>query len=383
MRIRKLTGLILLGAVLSYFVSTAWADSIENRPCCGGNIIQEYNGNFSADDFDLVNTEVDDDGCLVLNTGYGVVDPSRMVIPFTQNVAVTFIYEETDYKSTDFGWMLTQNGITGTKHEIYQNVNDNDQNGVLDRGPDDQNDAYGDANGDGTVDARDNKVDLGRFAGGTELVFYLEVDNQNSIFYTEKGWNSDVYTSTSGECSLAEAGNTFTKTYYLGRLRGIEGECTLSGKWMPAVADPRTRGLFDIQFAEDDVAVLGIEHDKPFSHVIVRAPGNNPNQWVLGWEDREGGGDTDHNDLIFQIERETGGMAQLQSNKAIVSDHEDAYFTGVAVALYDRMPCGDKTGISYYLSEDIYRAGRPNFITLTCRSESKEDTKSITRRPIT
>jgi type IV pilus assembly protein PilY1 len=352
MQIRKLTGLILLGVVLPFFLSSAWADSSEDIPAGGNNVIQGHRGMFNAEDFDLVNTEVDDDGCLVLNTGYGAVDPSQIVIPFTQNVSVTFIYEETDYKSTDFGWMLAKDGTTGTKHEIYQNVNDNDRNGVLDRGPDDQNDAYGDANGDGTVDARDNKIDLGRFAGGTELAFYLKVDNQNSIFYTAKGWNSDAYASTSGECSLAEAGNNFTKTYHLGRLRGIEGECTLNSYWMPSVAYARTRGLFDIQFAEDDVAVLGIKHNKPFSHVVVGAPDNNPNQWVLGWEDREGGGDTDHNDLIFQIERENGGMARLQYSKAIVPDHEHAYFTGVSLAVYDRMPCVDKTGITYYLSID-------------------------------
>ena len=51
--------------------------------------------------------------------------------------------------------------------------------------------------------------------------------------------------------------------------------------------------------------------------VIVGAPGNNLNAWVLGFEDGRGGGDTDHNDLIFIIERETGGTAELLPAAAI------------------------------------------------------------------
>jgi hypothetical protein len=352
MRLRKLTGLVLLGAVMSYFVNTAWADSIEILPGCGDNVFIEHSGNFKADDFDLVNTDVDENGYLVLNTGYAAIDSNDIVIPFTQDVSVTFLYEGAGYKLSDFGWMLAEDGIDGTKYEIYQNINDNDRNGVLDSGPDDQNDAYGDTNGDSTVDARDNKINLGQFAGGTELIFYLKVDDESRTFYTKEDWNRDIYTSISGECAEDLTGNKFTKTFHLGRPLNIEGPCTLDSNWMATEAYERARDLFDLQFADDDVATLEIKHERPFSHVIVGAPGNKPNEWVLGWEDLGGGGDTDHNDLIFQIERETGGMAQLQSNKAIVPGQEDAYFTGVTVTLYDQMPCAGKTNITYYLSID-------------------------------
>ena len=343
MRLRKLTGLVLLGVVLFYFVSTALADSIEEVPGGGDNVYYKYRGNFRASDFDLVNTSVDEDGCLVLNTGYAAIDHNHIVIPFTQEVSVTFLYEGAGYQLTDFGWMLAEGGIDGTQYQVYQNVNDNDDDGVLD-------DAYGDTNGDGTIDARDNKQVLGTFAGGTELVFYLKVDGEKKTFYTKDGWNPDVYTSSNGECSAVEAGNNFTKTYHLGRPLKVEAVCTLDSNWMAEPAYERVKNLFDLEFAADDVAALDIKRDKSFSHVMVGAPGNKPNEWVLGWEDRGGGGDTDHNDLIFQIERETGGMARLQSNKAIVPDQANAYFTGVNVKLYDQMPCAGKTSIAYYLS---------------------------------
>ncbi len=355
MRIRKLIGQLLLAAVLSFFLSTVAADSIENIPGSRDNILQAYNGNFKADDFHLVNSDVDDSGYLVLNQDYGAIDPNPMVIPFSQDVSVSFLYEGSDYNLTDFGWMLAQDGINGIKHEIYRNINDNDRNGVLDSGPNDQNNAYGDTNGDGTVDARDNKIDLGRFAGGTELVFYLKVDDEDSIFYTRKNWNPDVYASFSGECSRESAGNKFTKTYRLGLPLIFKGACTLDSNWMAAAAYERTRDLFGLQIGDDAAARLDIEHNKPFSHVLVVRPGNTPNERVLGWEDRGGGDDTDHNDFLFQIERPSGGTAQLLPDKALVPDQDNNFFSGVTIEVYDRMPCSGKTAITYELLHDDHR----------------------------
>jgi type IV pilus assembly protein PilY1 len=351
-RIHRLTWLILLGAVSFSLAGTAWADTVATVTGCAGNVLQEYNGEFKANDFDLVNVSVDENGYLVLNTGDAAIDPNNIVIPFTQEVSVTFLYEGIGYKLSDFGWMLAEKGIGGPKYEVYQNINDNNEDGVLDLSTDDQSAAYGDTNGDGTIDARDNKQVLGTFAGGTELVFYLKVDDEKQTFYSKDEWNPDAYTSSSGECSKDDAGDNFTKTYHLGRPLKVEDVCTLDGNWLAQPAYERIKDLFGLEFSDDDVTTLDIKRDKPFAHVIVSAPGHKPNEWVLGWEDLAGGGDTDHNDLVFQIERETGGVAQLQSNKALVPDEEDAYFTGVTVRNYDRMPCGGKTTVTYYLSID-------------------------------
>ena len=321
----------------------------ENVAGCSTSATADYSSGFNQDDFLLFNTSVDlDTNHLVLDTGHAAIDPENIIIPFTQTVSVTFLYEAAGFKFSDFGWLLAADGPAGTKHEIYQDVNDNDQNGVLDVGPDDTADRFGDTNGDDKTDALDNIKNLGIFKGGTEIVFYLKVDNENQTYYTKTGWNTDTYTSTSGECT----GNEFTKIYHLGNPLTSTGTCSLESNWMEETALDRVNDLFGLYFAEDDTATLEIERNEPFSHVIVGAPGNKPNEWILSWEDLKGGGDTDHNDLVFQIERETGGMAQLLSTSAITPAQEEAYFTGVTVRLYDRMPCAGKSKITYNLSID-------------------------------
>ena len=348
MRIRKLSWFVLLGAVLFSFAGTTWADSIDAIAGCAGNVYHDYEGKFRGGDFDLVNTDIDENGYLVLNTGQQAIDPNNIVIPFTQEVSVTFFYEDTGFSISDFGWMLAESGVDGPKYEVYQNINDNNEDGVLDLSSDDQSAAYGDANGDGIIDARDNRQVLGTFAGGSELVFYLQVDNQNQVYFTKKAWNTDIYTSTSGECD----GNILTKTFHLGRPLLAETSCTLDSNWMPASAYDRMRSLFGLAFDDEDEISLILARDNSFAHVIIGAPGNKPNEWVLGWEDRQGGGDTDHNDFIFQIERQTGGLAQIKASNAIAPEDTAAYFTGITFELYDHMPCGGKANITYYLSID-------------------------------
>ncbi len=314
---------------------------------CAASTLTDYNGNFDASDFTLVNTDVQN-GNLVLNTGNQAINPNSIVIPFTQEVSATFIYEGAGYSLSDFGWMLAADGVSGTKHEIYRNVNDNNGNGVLDVDENSTADKYGDTNGDGVVNALDNRQVLGTFAGGTELAFYLKVDNENKTYYTKTEWNPDVYTSWSGDCTLGD----FTKTYHLGEPLANEGSCAVDSNWMSSPSLDRAESLFGLDFTADDTETLEITRNQQFSHVIVGAPGNKPNAWVLGWEDLSGGGDSDHNDMVFQIERETGGMAQLQSNNAIVPAQEDAYFTAVTLEVYDYMPCPDETAINYYISID-------------------------------
>jgi hypothetical protein len=316
-------------------------------PGCTANTTVDYNGSFDAADLNLLNTQVQD-GQLILKTGNQAIDPESIVIPFTQEVAVTFLYEGAGFNLTDFGWMLAEEGVSGTKHEIYHEVNDNNNNGVLDVSKTDETDRFGDTNGDGVVNALDNRVVLGTFDGGTELVFYIQCPNQNKTYYTKTAWNEDEYESRSGECDADE----FSKTFYLGQPLETEGSCTYSSNWMDAPALDRVENLLGLNFTTDDTATLKVTRGSKFAHVIVGAPANKPNEWILGWEDLKGGGDMDHNDLVFQIERQTGGTAQLSAGKAITPALEEAYFTGVTLEVYDTMPCPGKTEITYYLSID-------------------------------
>ena len=49
----------------------------------------------------------------------------------------------------------------------------------------------------------------------------------------------------------------------------------------------KAKDLFDLQFGDDLAATLEIEHNKPFSHVMVAAAGNKPHEWILGWSPPE------------------------------------------------------------------------------------------------
>jgi hypothetical protein len=340
--------LVLFGAVLLSLAGSAWTDSLAAMAGCASNVYHDIKGKFNDSDFDLVNTNIDENGYLSLNTGQQTIDPNKIVLPYTQEVSVTFFYKDPGFIVSDFGWMLADKGIAGLEYEVYQNLNDDNEDGVLDLGVDDQSAAYGDANGDGIIDARDNRQVLGTFAGGSELVFYLKVGNLNQRYFTKQAWNTDIYHSTSGECD----GNNFTKTFHLGRPLLAETSCTLDSNWMPTYAFNRLNSLFGLGFDDNDEISLIIERDKSFAHAVIGAPGNKPNEWVLGWEDFRGGGDADYNDIIFQIEREAGGSARLKSSKAITIEDKQAYFTSVTLKTYDQMPCGGKTNITYYLSID-------------------------------
>ena len=346
MRHPKLTRLIIIGAILFAFVGTTWADTV---PGCAASETRDYSAGFNPGDLLLLNTDIDEDGYIVLRTGDEAIDPDNIVIPVGQEVSVTFLYEGAGYDLSDFGWMYAADGINGTKNQIYENINDNNGNGVLDLTTDDTTDAYGDVNGDGFVNALDNRKVLGTFSGGTEMVFYLKVDDAGETFFTKEAWNPDPYTSNSGECKKNKVESPFTKTYHLGLPLLAETSCTLDSNWMAAAAYIRLRDLFDLTFAEEDVTTLDITHDEIYPHVIVGAPGNKPNEWVLGWEDLVGGGDTDHNNLIFQIEREAAGSAELKAANAITPGGADACFTGITVKVYDRMPCAGETTITYQL----------------------------------
>ena len=81
---------------------------------------------------------------------------------------------------------------------------------------------------------------------------------------------------------------------------------------MKASALTRMNTIFGLDFTGAQ-STLHIVRDQKFSHALVGVPLNKPNEWILGWEDLLSGGDTDHNDMIFHIERRTGGRAQLKN----------------------------------------------------------------------
>ena len=367
-------------SLFPFALSTCLAMEI---PGCSTGVSADYSCGFITDDFDFVNADVQD-GRIYLQTGQQAINPESIIIPFTQEVNVTFLCEIAGYVS-DFGWILKDDAVdangsfkgwdnidSSKRHPIFHNINDyiNDYdmpedggNGIFDTnyGNDsfptgDENDiaSYNDGtglsfavDGDGSVTAKDMKKVLGTFDGGTELVFFLtanqdwDTTSTNGTFFTKKDWNPDTY--------QACGSGTFDKLYHLGQT-SLDDGCTIDGGWLSQITIDRLSSIYDLTLSGN--YTLPITMGQKFAHVIVGAPDNDPNQWILGWEDLMHGGDADHNDMVFKVERRTGGTAELKSSMAISPTEEDAYFTAVTLEVYDNIPCPGQTGITYYLSID-------------------------------
>jgi hypothetical protein len=315
-------------------------------PGCGQNLNVNYGATgFNDADFNLISVGETASRTLQLNTGYYAIDPNNIVIPFTQEVSVTFMHELAGYRN-EFGWLLASEGINGTKHPIYTQINDDDHDGVLD-------------DFEPSSDVHVNRKVIGTFTGGTEIVFYLKVFPQiggephgdpagqpNFYLFTKKDWNADTYNSyKSAECSA----DSFTKTIYLDQ-NYAGGSCAWASNWMDSESVERANTYFDLDFVGASPATMSIVRGQKFPHVVVGVPANKPNEWVLGWEDLYNGGDMDFNDLVFVIERRTGG--HVQPKNPITPNRAEDYFTAVTAQIWDRIPCSGKTDVKYYVSID-------------------------------
>lgn len=292
-------------------------------------------GGFSLDQYNAMNVATNPDGYLELQTGQEALkqEDLRIVIPFDQQISVTFIYEGAGYKLTDFGWMFAKDGPPGVAHLsnpdpakhhiIYTDINDNNNDGKLDSG----------------VPATVLLANGANFAAGQELVFFLKVDNASQTYYTRMDWNPDTYqTGVKNECNVTKP---FTKRYNLGEPLAGEGQCRLESGWMVQAALDRVQVGLGLDFT-GTTKELTIMAGQKYPHALVGAPKNSPRDWILGWEDLKGGGDTDHNDLIFRINRKTGGTTDLKPPHGLKTGSDDTYFTSATIKVIDYMPiCQD------------------------------------------
>lgn len=370
---------------------------------CATSTNADYSDGFVADDFAFTNVDVNEDGHLALQTGQQGIDPDNIVVPFEQELFVNFIWEGAGYRS-DFGWMLYKDAVDANgnfkgwanipvakKHPLFLRTNQESKNGgyILandsqrrgsNRSGDGENDVknWDDGtgvpyivDGDGKATNLDMRKSIGngkKFAGGTELIFWLVADDDytksnpsKGAFYSKKEWNYD-YTKNSFPPGngppdpywISSNPKSFYKHYKLGVAGGESWR--VDAGWMTNAAIDTLDKFFGIVLDVDDEYIMTVTKDQPLQHVIVGAPANDPDQWILGWEDLKGGGDTDHNDLVFRIERKTGGTAALEAENAISPADSSAYYTGVTIDVWDYIPntgtCRGKTDIKYYVSID-------------------------------
>lgn len=126
--------------------------------------------------------------------------------------------------------------------------------------------------------------------------------------------------------------------------------------WLTANAVKNMNEIFGVYLDKDDTRTITLTNGKKYPHVIVGSPKDDPDQWVLGWDDQPGTGwtDTDFNDMVFRIELEAMGVAQLTAEKAITPDDPELNYNSVTIRVKDCMPvCGTAvTNIDYYIALD-------------------------------
>ncbi len=82
---------------------TVTYDTVPDINGCSTDVSAGYSSGFQATDFKRVNVDVDSGtGHMVLNTGNQAIDPNNIVIPFTQDVYVTFLYEGAGFQAIRF-----------------------------------------------------------------------------------------------------------------------------------------------------------------------------------------------------------------------------------------------------------------------------------------
>ena len=360
----------------------------------------DYSSGFTESTLNLINTDVDDvTGHVVLKTGFAAIDKENIVIPFDQEVFVNALYIA---GRNDLGYTLLQDAVDGDGNYIgFDNVPINKRHGLF-RGVWDDAYSAGDGifdaeyayggfpyssesgiaayddgtgrpflvNNDGNVSPRDMRKSLGTIAGGTELVFWIvQVDRahmhyDNSalgdgnellhVYFNKREWNPDWWPGFHPDWECNPGFSPWDKIYQLDG-DADEGTCHNPGGWLQLAAHNRLLSEFGLVMSNATHTTL-IEDGQRYDHVIVGAPIDDPNQWILGFEQNNiqliSGSDIDCNDVVFKLERKTGGRAELSAQDAISSGSADTSFTGVTLEVWDYMPCPNDNEINYQLSID-------------------------------
>ncbi|NNB86071.1 DUF4114 domain-containing protein [Corallococcus exiguus] len=219
-------------------------------------------------------------------------------------------------------------------------------------------------NPDPGITARDRTVDLGLIEGGKEIVFFAIVyydtrhnlDNDTvapclkrkkytdnaledgkcllhlrtsiSVFFSKATWNMDQNFLAPADNKVAER-NIGCEYSDQCNPPGYKDACTIKGTtnkacgWLDEATLKRlnTNTYNNLDMPKEGVTVMrpGTEPGKVskeidrmnyMPHVIVGAPTTDPFRWILGFEDLNGGGDRDFNDIVFLINKENGGGAK-------------------------------------------------------------------------
>ncbi|NOK07608.1 DUF4114 domain-containing protein [Corallococcus exercitus] len=228
------------------------------------------------------------------------------------------------------------------------------------------------------INTGDRRVNLGLVQGGKEIVFFAVVyydsrhnlDNDTvapclkrkpygnnaaedgrcllhlrtsvSVFFSKATWNLDQNFLAPADNKVAERniGCGYTESCTSSASSSACGIVNTSNKacgWLDQDTLNRldTPAYKNLKMPKEGVTVMrpGTEPTNPqvaidrmnfMPHVIVGAPTTDPFRWILGFEDLNGGGDRDFNDIVFMINKENGGGAKSTTiTSDVMSDTGD------------------------------------------------------------
>lgn len=385
-----------------------------------------YEAPWRMEDFSVLDPVVVMDaetGRLVLRLGIPAPDPEKMVTAKSLEVRVTFVFEGFQSSRNHLGYFLKSvarrksyirddgslnrtafiRGIDFTDSAGYDGetfryiftcLRDENRNGIPDKpyGPGclksfpeaasavvdyaDTEDALARVDdgtglsfvpdGDGRLTVRDMTKSLGLIAEGQEIVFFLVPEGRfRDAFLSKASWNGDMYAGIE-PCATEFSDGLPAKEYRLNSPAPDDGTCAAASGWLPAPALERLREGFGIVFDPVDAARVAVHRGKKFSHVVVGASHRHPGRWVMGWEDRVSGGDTDHNDLVCAVSVTAAGRAVSRDVSGGRLLESGGFITAVDLEVTDRRaPCeaaeagfgleaGVSSGaaVSYFISVD-------------------------------
>jgi hypothetical protein len=155
-------------------------------------------------------------GSFYLDMGQQAINPESIVIPFEQEVCVSFFYEDAGYTSS-LGWLNADDAVfdgssnfdwdatpDSAKHPVFEQVADGagGGDGILDLYAFEDDESLKSLGftpwEDGLLTPKDMRKCLGTFAGGTELVFWLA--NQQGDWQNQSNGEDIFFTKTECFC---------------------------------------------------------------------------------------------------------------------------------------------------------------------------------------
>ncbi|RKG91762.1 DUF4114 domain-containing protein, partial [Corallococcus terminator] len=216
-----------------------------------------------------------------------------------------------------------------------------------------------DINPDPGITPADRTVDLGRIQGGRELVFFLVVNLEAqhapgtslvlpclrkapdgrctlhleapvSVFFSKAKWNldQDPVGHPAGVAFNVGCGSNDLCTQELAYRYGCllaSGQRKLCGWLYESALETLATPDYGNTLLFKDAAEVPLSGNGNMPHVLLHSPVLAPGRWLLAFEDFNGGGDRDFNDVVFQLQAEAdpGRVRSRSLSPAWVSSPED------------------------------------------------------------